>query len=77
MSHEQGAPRYAGRKHYHHGRTPAAWVGSIIAAIGFIVAAVGFMLPGINWAVIWIGFGAVAVGVILGGVLVKMGYGQG
>ena len=25
-------------KYYHHGRSPAAWTGSVIAAIGFVVA---------------------------------------
>ena len=27
-------------KEYHHGRTPAAWAGSIIAAVAFILVAV-------------------------------------
>lgn len=66
----------SGRKHYHHGRTPAAWVGSILASIGFVVASVGFLLN-INWPIVWVGFGLVAVSIILGGVMVKLGYGQG
>lgn len=66
----------SGRKHYHHGRTPAAWVGSILAAIGFVVSSVGFLLN-INWPIVWVGFALVAVSVVLGGLMVKLGYGQG
>lgn len=76
MTQEQGATRYAGRKHYHHGRTPAAWVGSIVAAIGFVIAAVGFLMN-INWPIVWVGLGLVAVGTVAAGVMVKLGYGQG
>ncbi|BAK35944.1 hypothetical protein MLP_29300 [Microlunatus phosphovorus NM-1] len=31
-------------KHVHHGRTPAAWAGSMIALVGFIVCAIGMMM---------------------------------
>lgn len=31
-------------KHVHHGRTPAAWAGSMIALVGFIVGAIGMMM---------------------------------
>ena len=34
-------------KHVHHGRTPAAWAGSMIALVGFIVCAIGMMMLGV------------------------------
>lgn len=60
---------------YHHGRSPAAWVGSIVALIGFLVSTVGFVMS-LNWPIIWVGFALVLAGAIAGGVLRKMGYGQ-
>ncbi|MDN5570461.1 MAG: hypothetical protein L0G22_04255 [Propionibacteriaceae bacterium] len=60
----------------HHGKTPAAWTGSAIAAVGAIVAAVGFLLPGINWLVIGIGLGVMVLAAIVGGVMRRMGLGQ-
>lgn len=65
-----------GKKHYHHGRTPAAWVGSLVATLGFLISTVGFFMN-INWLVVWVGLAVVALGAIVGGVMVKMGYGQG
>lgn len=63
-------------KEYHHGRTPAAWTGSILATVGFLVSTVGFLMN-INWTVVWVGFALIALGTIAGGVMSKMGYGQG
>ncbi len=60
---------------HHHGKTPAAWAGSLLATLGFLVGTVGFLLN-INWTVVWIGFALVALGAIVGGVMRKMGYGQ-
>ncbi|WP_232547811.1 HGxxPAAW family protein [Propioniciclava soli] len=60
----------------HHGKTPAAWTGSAIAAVGAIVAAVGFVLPGINWWVIGAGLALMLVAPIVGAILRSMGYGQ-
>ena len=60
---------------YHHGKTPAAWTSTIIASIGAIIATIGFFMN-INWTVVWIGLGAIVAAVIVGGVMVKMGYGQ-
>ena len=42
-----------GDKHVHHGRTVAAWVGSLIALIGFIVGGIGLVFG--SWTVFWIG----------------------
>lgn len=62
-------------KHYHHGRTPAAWAGSILAAIAFTLGSIGFVL-GPNWPLIGGSAGLLVVAVVVGGVLRKMGYGQ-
>ena len=62
-------------KHYHHGRTPAAWAGSIIAGIGFLTGAIAFMMGPI-WLLFWISLAVVLLGVIVGGVMSKMGLGQ-
>lgn len=70
-------PVTSGPDHHvvHHGRTVAAWTGSIIAAAGAVVAAVGFFMD-INWVVAGIGVGIMLGGAIAGGILRKMGYGQ-
>lgn len=62
-------------KHYHHGRTPAAWTGSTIAVIGFIAGSIAFMM-GPNWLFFWISIAVILIGAIVGGVMSKMGLGQ-
>lgn len=64
-----------GHKEYHHGRTPAAWAGTIIATIGFLLATVASMI-GPNWPLIWVSVGLLVASVVVGGVLRKLGYGQ-
>lgn len=61
-------------KYYHHGRSPAAWAGSITAAIGFIVASIGAIGP--MWTILWIGVAIIAVAGIGTMILKAMGYGQ-
>ncbi len=61
--------------HYHHGRTPAAWAGTVIAAVAFTVAAIGSVL-GPNWLMIWIGAALLVVSLIVGVALRRAGYGQ-
>lgn len=63
------------KEKYHHGRTPAAWTASVVATIGALIATVGFFLN-INWTVVWIGLAVMAVSPIIGGVMVKLGFGQ-
>ncbi len=63
------------RREYHHGRTPAAWTSSIMAAVGFLISTVGFLMN-INWPVVGVGLAIVVVSPIVGGVMRKMGYGQ-
>ncbi|MFT4293989.1 MAG: HGxxPAAW family protein [Micropruina sp.] len=62
-------------KHYHHGRTPAAWTGSIVAGIGFILGTVAFLM-GPNWVLFWISIAIILGGAVAGGVMRKMGLGQ-
>lgn len=57
----------------HHGNTPAAWTGAIIAFVGFVVGGIGLVL--LNWTVFWVGVALVVVSVIATFVLQKMGKG--
>jgi hypothetical protein len=62
-----------GGKHVHHGRTPAAWAGSVIALVGFIVGAIGLVFG--SWTVFWIGGVILVISLIATVVLQKMGRG--
>lgn len=62
-------------KYYHHGRSPAAWAGSITAAIGFIILTVAAML-GPNWTLAIIGGVIVLIAAVGTMVLKAMGHGQ-
>lgn len=61
-------------KHYHHGRTPAAWAGATLAFIGILVGGIA-MVPTINWVVFSIGAVLFALGGALALVLRKLGLG--
>ena len=60
-------------KQIHHGRTWAAWVGSIVALIATIIGGVGVMMQ--NWPVFWVGVALLIAALIATKVLQKMGYG--
>lgn len=60
-------------KHVHHGRTPAAWAGSLIALSAFIVGALGIVIG--NMVLFWVGVALVVVALIVTQVLRKLGYG--
>lgn len=62
-------------REYHHGRTPAAWTGSIIAGVAFVLAAIAFM-TGPNWTLLWTSIVLLVLSLVAGGVLKRMGYGQ-
>lgn len=62
-------------QHYHHGRSPAAWTGTVIAAIGFIVLAAAAVM-GPNWALAITGAAVVLVAGIATMVMKAMGLGQ-
>lgn len=60
---------------YHHGRTPAAWAGTIIAAVAFTLGALAFLL-GPNWSLIWIAAVLLILSLVVTGVLRRLGFGQ-
>lgn len=62
-------------KYYHHGQSPAAWAGSIGAAIGFVIAAIGAG-TGPTWALAITGGAIVLLSGLLVMVMKAMGYGQ-
>lgn len=62
-------------RYYHHGTSPAAWVGSVLSAIGFVLAAVGAML-GPSWIVVILGTALVALAGLVTVVMKINGYGQ-
>ena len=82
MADDVTTPAVAGRRsdkpvrHYHHGRSPAAWTGVLLACLGFVLASIGSVL-GPNWIVVAIGAGLVLLGLIAGGILKAAGYGNG
>jgi len=56
-----------------HGHSPAAWTAVIIMLVGFAVGTTAFFLD-LPWLV-WTCFGVVIVGLIVGWVMAKAGYG--
>lgn len=60
-------------KHVHHGRTPAAWAGSMIALVGFIVCAIGMMM--LSPIVVGIAAALFVIAIIATVALQKMGMG--
>ncbi|WP_040284427.1 HGxxPAAW family protein [Tessaracoccus massiliensis] len=62
-------------KYYHHGRSPAAWAGSILVAVGFTIAAVAAML-GPAWLWVIVGAAVIVVGALATAIMKAMGLGQ-
>jgi len=63
-------------KHVHHGRTPAAWAGSLIALLAFIVGGIGFVIPPHpNWIVVIIGAVLLVASLVVTLVMRKLGLG--
>lgn len=62
-------------EYYHHGRSPAAWTGSVTAAVGFAVACVGAVL-GPNWLIVIIGAAVIVLAAVVTMVMKTMGLGQ-
>lgn len=80
MADEATSPAVAGRRskpkrHYHHGRSPAAWAGVTLAGIGFLIAAIASVM-GPNWTMIWIAGGLILLSLIVGGAMKAAGYGN-
>jgi len=66
-------PKNRRGKHVHHGRTVAAWTGSVIGLVAFIVGAIAVVLP--YWPMFWGAVGLAVVALIVTVVLQRMGYG--
>jgi membrane protein YdbS with pleckstrin-like domain len=68
-------PKNRRGKHVHHGRTVAAWTGSIIGLVAFIVGAIAIVMRPQNWTLFWVAAGMAVVALIATVVLQRMGYG--
>ena len=66
-------PKNRRGKHVHHGRTLAAWIGSIIGLVAFIVGAIAVVIQ--RWPMFWGAVGLAVVALIVTAVLQRMGYG--
>lgn len=60
-------------KTIHHGRTPAAWAGTMIALVAVVLAGIALVIP--NWPAFWVGMALLVVALIVTKVLQTMGYG--
>ncbi|MDR3080878.1 MAG: hypothetical protein LBV60_08105 [Streptomyces sp.] len=58
----------------HHGQTPAAWAGVIIAFIGFCAA--GAFIVMAQPVAFWASVAVILLGAVVGGVMRRMGHGQ-
>ena len=59
---------------YHHGRSPAAWAGVVVAIVGFIVMAVAVLIPSLVLFIV--STAVIVVAVILTRALQVLGYGN-
>jgi hypothetical protein len=66
-------PKNRRGRHVHHGRTVAAWTGSVIGLVAFIVGAIAVVVQ--NWPMFWAAVGLAVVALIVTAVLQRMGYG--
>lgn len=62
-----------GSKEIHHGRTLAAWVGSMVALVAFLVGGVAVMMQ--FWPLFWACVILLAVGLIATRILQVTGHG--
>jgi hypothetical protein len=60
-------------KHVHHGRTLAAWVGSLLAMLATIMGGIGVLVQ--NWVLFWIAAAVMVVGVVSARILQATGHG--
>ena len=69
-----GAPE-PHEEHDAEGNSIAAWTAVVIMLVAFAVGTVAFMFD--KPVVVWISFGVLIIGLIVGQILKKMGYGVG
>ena len=60
-------------KDVHHGRTLAAWVGTIVGMAAFLMGGIAVVVQ--NWPLFWVSAALLVVGLIATKVLQVMGYG--
>ncbi len=70
---QQTGPNGRPVKHVHHGRTPAAWAGTMITLVAFIVGAIGLVVG--NWVIFWIAAAMIVIALVVTVVMRKMGLG--
>ena len=63
-------------RHYHHGRSPAAWTGVVLASIGFLLAAIA-AVTGPNWVLAIVGGVLIVLSLVVSGILKAAGFGNG
>ncbi|MGO1508889.1 MAG: HGxxPAAW family protein [Microbacteriaceae bacterium] len=56
-----------------HGHSPAAWTAVIVMLVGFVAGTVAFCLD--QPLFVWVSVGIIVVGILLGWILAKAGYG--
>ncbi len=57
----------------HHGQTPAAWTGVIIALVAFLVGGIGLVVD--SMPTFYVGAVLLLLSPVVGGVMAKMGMG--
>lgn len=61
------------RKEVHHGRTAAAWVGSMVAMVAFILGGVAVVIQ--FWPLFWAAVALLVIGLVATRVLQVTGHG--
>lgn len=61
-------------REYHHGGTPASWIGSMVALAGSVIGSIGFLAE--STPVIVAGFVIIGLALIATVMLRALGYGQ-
>ena len=66
-------PEGSGAKHIHHGRTLAAWVGSLTATVAILIGGIALVVQ--NWPMFWAAAVLLVLALVATRVLQVMGYG--
>ena len=62
-----------GGKHVHHGRTGAAWAGSMLAMVAFILGGIAVIMQ--NWILFSVAVLLIVAAIVATAVLQKLGHG--
>lgn len=74
-AHTSEGPDYDGEPRYHHGRSPAAWTGSVATLVAVIIASVA-LLFGPNFTLLIVAGVVLVVGLIAARALQVLGKGN-